>query len=102
MNRDVQQTIPEENERRRMALANQGATPTVVKCTRSLKLPTFSGGLEKDDLSPLNFVEQIETYCKATKRDINDECTEMYLALRGNTMFWWKMLKRRGTNTRLV
>jgi hypothetical protein len=50
--------------------------------TRSLKLPTFSGGVEKDDLSPQDFVERIETYCKAMKRDVDDNCTEMHLALQ--------------------
>ena len=70
-----------------------------VTGTRNLKLPTFSGGLEKDDLSPLDFVERIEAYCKATKRDVNDECTEMHLALRGNATIWWRTLKRRGIDT---
>ena len=79
------------------------ATPptTVVTGTRSLKLPTFSGGVEKDDLNPQDFVERIEAYCKATKRDANDECTEMHLALRGNAMIWWRTLKRRGINTNI-
>jgi hypothetical protein len=77
------------------------ASPTqaMVTGTRNLKLPTFSGGLEKDDLSPLDFVERIEAYCKATKRDANDECNEMHLALRGNATIWWRTLRRRGIDT---
>jgi hypothetical protein len=70
--------------------------PTVSGTSRTLKLPTFSGGTEKDDLSPLDFVERIEAYCKATKRDANDECNEMHLALRGNATIWWRTLKRKG------
>lgn len=73
--------------------------PPVLAGTRSLKMPTFSGGTEKDDLSPLDFVERIETYCKSAKRDPNDECTEMHLNLRGNATIWWRTLKRRGVNT---
>ena len=76
-------------------------TTTVVTGTRSLKLPTFSGGVEKDDLNPQDFVERIETYCQAMKRDPNDECTEMHLALRGNATIWWRTLKRRGINTKV-
>lgn len=76
-------------------------SPPVLTGTRSLKMPTFSGGTEKDDLSPLDFVERIETYCKSAKRDPNDECTEMHLALRGNATIWWRTLKRRGINTTL-
>jgi len=75
--------------------------PTVVTGTRNLKLPTFSGGVDKDDLNPRDFVERIETYCQATKRDPNDECIEMHLALRGNATIWWRTLKRRGINTNL-
>jgi hypothetical protein len=32
--------------------------------TRSLKMPTFSGGTEKDELEPLDSVERIETHWK--------------------------------------
>ena len=67
----------------------------------AFKLPTFSGGVEKDDLNPQDFVERIETYCQAMKRDPNDECTEMHLALRGNATIWWRTLKRRGINTKI-
>jgi Retrotransposon gag protein/Zinc knuckle len=81
--------------------APPSGTTTVVTGTRSLKLPTFSGGVEKDDLNPQDFVERIETYCQAMKRDQNDECTEMHLALRGNATIWWRTLKRRGINTNL-
>ncbi len=87
----------ETNEQRRK-MATPPPTPTpIVTGTRSLKLPTFSGGQEKDDLSPLDFVERIE-YCKSMKRDENDSCVEMHLALRGNTLLWWRTLKRRGIN----
>ena len=48
-----------------------------------MKLPTFSGGSDKDDLPPRDFLERIEAYCKALKKDTNDEFTEMQLALRG-------------------
>ncbi len=61
-----------------------------------MKLPTFSGGSDKDDLPPRDFVERIEAYCKALKKDTNDECTEMQLALRGNATIWWRSLARRG------
>jgi Retrotransposon gag protein/Zinc knuckle len=74
-------------------------TPSVVAGMRSLKMPTFSGGLEKDDLSPLDFVERIETYVKSAKRNDNDSCVEMHLNLRGNALIWWRTLKRRGVNT---
>ena len=47
--------------------AATATTPSVVAGMRSLKMPTFSGGLEKDDLSPLDFVERIETYVKSAK-----------------------------------
>jgi len=73
------------------------STPMVTS-TRSLKLPTFSGGIEKDDLHPKDFVERIEAYCKATRRDPNDECNELHLALRGNASIWWRTLSRRGVN----
>jgi hypothetical protein len=72
-----------------------GSTPTVITGTRSLKMPTFSGGTEKDDLGPLDFVERIETYCRSAKRDPNDECVEMHLALRGGATIWWRTLTRR-------
>ena len=73
----------------------------MVSGTRSLKLPTFSGGVDKDDISPLDFVERIEAYCSATGRVQNDECKEMHLALRGNATIWWRTLKRRGIDTRI-
>jgi Retrotransposon gag protein/Zinc knuckle len=87
-----------------MAMANPngagaGNPSGTVTGTRTLKLPTFSGGVDKDDLSPLDFVERIEAYCRATKRDANDECMEMHLALRGNATIWWRTLKRRGVDT---
>jgi hypothetical protein len=87
-------------------MANPGAgagagSATTVAGTRTLKLPTFSGGVDKDDLSPLDFVERIEAYCKATKRDVNDECNEMHLALRGNATIWWRTLKRRAIDTKV-
>ena len=73
------------------------ANPTVtVTGTRTMKLPTFSGGSDKDDLPPRDFVERIEAYCKALKKDTTDECTEMQLALRGNATIWWRSLARRG------
>jgi hypothetical protein len=67
----------------------------IVTGTRSLKLPTFSGGHDKDDLSPLDFVERIETYIKSAKRDENDSCVEMHLALRSNALLWWRTLSQR-------
>jgi hypothetical protein len=75
--------------------APNSPTP-IVTGTRSLKLPTFSGGQDKDDLSPLDFVERIETYVKSAKRDENDSCVEMHLALRSNALLWWRTLSRRG------
>jgi Retrotransposon gag protein/Zinc knuckle len=66
---------------------------------RSLKMPTFSGGSDKDDLSPIDFVERIETYCKSTKRPEDDACVEIHLTLRGNALIWWRTLKRRGIDT---
>ena len=82
-------------------MAQAPQSPTVVTGTRNLKLPTFSGGVDKDDLHPQDFVERIETYCQATKRDPNDECIEMHLALRGNATIWWRTLRRRGINTNI-
>jgi hypothetical protein len=65
-----------------MAQGGGGSSPTTVFTgTRSLKMPTFSGGTEKDELGPLDFVERIETYCKSAKGDPNYKCTEMHLAL---------------------
>jgi hypothetical protein len=61
-------------------------------------MPTFSGGTEKDELGPLDFVERIETYCRSAKRDPNDECVEMHLALRGGATIWWRTLTRRKIN----
>lgn len=72
--------------------------PTIVTGTRSMKLPTFSGGSEKDDLPPRDFVERIENYCKSLKKAANEECVEMQLALRGNATIWWRSLARRGIN----
>jgi len=81
-----------------MATAGSSSTPPpqVMTGTRSMKMPTFSGGTEKDELSPRDFVERIEAYCKVLKKATNEECGEFQLALRGNATIWWRTLSRRG------
>jgi len=88
----------EMSQRNSKMMATAGQNPMVISGIRHFKLPTFSGGVVKDDLNPLDFVERIETYCKATGRDANDKCMVMHLALWGNATIWWRSLKRRGIN----
>jgi hypothetical protein len=106
-------------KRRKMAMS--GHNPTVISGTQSLNLPTFSGKVVKDDINPSNFVEWIETCCKAVGRDANemserhskrmatsshnpkvisgqdanDVCMVMYLTRRSNATNWWRSWKRR-------
>ncbi len=55
-------------------------------------------GFEKGNLCQLDFVEQIEAFCKLMKMDDNDDCMEMHLDLRGNIFVWCRMLKLSGIN----
>lgn len=68
---------------------------TTVTGTRTMKLPTFSGGTEKDEITARDFVERIEAHCRVLNKTENDACNEMHLVLRGNAANWWRTLARR-------
>jgi len=56
-------------------------------------------GNGKDNVTPHDFIERIEAYCKATNNPANAECNEMYLGLRGQAITWWDSMRISGKNT---
>jgi len=62
---------------------------------KTTRLPLFYGN-DKDEVTPRDFVERLEAYCRATNKPENGACNEMYLALRGSAITWWNSMRISG------
>ncbi len=59
------------------------------------KIPLFYGlGEGKDEVSAVDLIDRIEALCKTSGKNTDEaKCNELYLALRGDAVTWYKSLK---------
>ena len=73
--------------------------PTTVKETKHNKIPLFFGLRDgKDEVSANDLVDRIEALIKANGKPEDNACDELYLALRGSAITWYKSLSTLGIN----
>ncbi|MBM3917837.1 MAG: hypothetical protein FJ349_09570 [Sphingomonadales bacterium] len=68
---------------------------------KQLKIPLFYGlGQGKDEVKAKDLVHRIEALQVATGKDDNVNCSELYLALRGNAVEWYNSLVTLGVDNK--
>jgi len=74
---------------------NTPATTVTSKEVKHSKIPLFYGfGGGKDEVSAVDLVDRIEALCQTANRNTDEnKCNELYLALRGDAIAWYKSLK---------
>jgi|GEM_PF-5404293 len=63
---------------------------------KTTRMPLFYGDHSKDDVTPRDYIERLEAYCRATNKSVDAACNEMYLGLRGQAISWWNSMRISG------
>lgn len=85
-----------------MASANPSAAPAVTtKELKHVKIPLFYGlGEHKDEVSAFDMVDRIEALLRTAQKFTEENaCNELFLALRGDALQWYRSLKTQGISS---